>query len=56
MTTIVRCECEAVYEQTEIKITQWVEDYARCKVCGHELRSWQGHKVLSFNLIKNPTG
>jgi len=56
MTIIVRCECEAVYEQTEIRITEWVEDTADCRICGHELNSWHGNKVLSFDLIKNPTG
>jgi hypothetical protein len=55
MTTLVRCECEAVYEKTEVKVTYWVEDTANCKVCGHELNSWRGNKVLSFELIKNPT-
>jgi hypothetical protein len=55
MTTFVRCECEALYEQTEIKTAHWVEDSADCKVCGHQLRTWCGNKVLSFKLIQNPT-
>ena len=55
MTAIVICECEAVYEQTEIEITHWVEDTVDCQVCGHELNSWRGNKVLSFTLKKNPT-
>jgi hypothetical protein len=55
MAVIVRCECEAVYEQTEIEITDWVEDTVDCQVCGHELNSWRGTKVLSFTLKKNPT-
>ena len=52
---IIRCECEAVYEQIEIEIADWVEDSADCRVGGHALRSWRGHEVLSFRLITNPT-
>ena len=55
MAIIVICECEAVYEQIEIKTTDWVEDSVDCQVCGHELNSWHGNKVLSFSLIRNPT-
>ena len=55
MTIIIRCECEAVYEQIEIEITDWIEGNADCRVCGHALRSWRGHKLLSFSLITNPT-
>jgi hypothetical protein len=55
MAIIITCECEAVYEQVEFEITDWVEDSADCEVCGHALTSWRGHKVLAFNLIRNPT-
>ena len=55
MKTIVRCECEAVYEQTQAETGYWVEDTADCKVCGHELGAWHGNKVLLFDLVKNPT-
>jgi hypothetical protein len=55
MAIIIRCECEAVYEQTEIEIANWVEDSTDCQICGHALRSWRGNKVLSFELIRNPT-
>jgi hypothetical protein len=55
VTTIIRCGCEAVYEQTETETAYWVEDTAECQICGHELNTWRGHKVLSFNLVKNPT-
>jgi len=55
MTALIRCECGAVYEQIEIEVTDWVEDSADCRVCGHILHSWRGHKVLAFDLIKNPT-
>ena len=55
MAVIIRCECEAVYEQTEIEIANWVEDSTDCQICGHALRSWRGHKVFSFELIRNPT-
>jgi hypothetical protein len=55
MAMIITCECEAVYQQIEIEITDWVEDSVDCRVCGHLLNSWCGHKVLSFDLIKNPT-
>lgn len=56
MAIIIRCGCEAVYEQIEIRVTEWVEDSADCRVCGYVLHSWRGHNMLSFNLIKNPTG
>ena len=55
MKTIVRCGCEAVYEQTQAETGYWVEDTADCKVCGHELGAWHGNKVLLFDLVKNPT-
>jgi hypothetical protein len=55
MAVIIRCGCEAVYEQTEIEITDWIEDTVDCQVCGHELNAWCGNKVLSFTLKKNPT-
>jgi len=55
MTVIIRCECEAVYERTEIEITDPVEVTVDCRVCGHELNSWRGNKLLCFELIKNPT-
>ena len=53
MKTPVRCECEAVCEQTGTGY--WVEESVDCRVCGHELDAWRGSKVLSFDLIKNPT-
>ena len=55
MKTIVRCEREAVYEQTQAETGYWVEDTADCKVCGHELGAWHGNKALLFDLVKNPT-
>jgi hypothetical protein len=53
MKTIVRCECEAVYEQVQTETGYWVEDTVDCRVC--ELNAWRGNKVLSYDLIKNPT-
>jgi len=55
MKTIVRCECEAVYEQTQTETGYWVEDTADCKICGHEFSTRRGNKVLLFDLITNPT-
>jgi hypothetical protein len=55
MKTPVRCECEAVCEQTQTQTGYWVEESVDCRVCGHELDPWRGSKVLSFDLIKNPT-
>jgi hypothetical protein len=55
MAIIIRCGCEAVYQQIDIEVTEWVEDSADCQVCGHVLHSWRGHRMLSFNLIRNPT-
>jgi hypothetical protein len=55
MKTIVRCECGAVYEQTQTETGYRVEDTADCKICGHELGTWRDNKVLSFDLITNPT-
>jgi hypothetical protein len=55
MTTFVRCGCEALYEQTETKTAHWVEDSAECKICGYQLSAWCGNKVLSFELIEDPT-
>jgi hypothetical protein len=55
MAIFIRCECEAVYAQSEIEITDWIEGSADCEVCGHALKSWRGHKMLSFCLITNPT-
>jgi hypothetical protein len=55
MAMIVICECEAVYEQTEMTTSDWIEDAVDCQICGHVLNSWRGNKVLSFKLIRNPT-
>jgi hypothetical protein len=55
MKTIVRCEREAVCEQTQAETGHWVEDTADCEVCGHELGAWHGNKALLFDLVKNPT-
>jgi hypothetical protein len=54
MKTIVRRECEAVYESTQAGTGYRTEDTADCKVCGHELGAWHGHKLLSFDRVKNP--
>ena len=55
MAIMIKCECEAVYEQTEIETTDWIERSADCQVCGHPLKSWRGQKLLCFDLIENPT-
>jgi hypothetical protein len=55
MKTIVRCEGDAVHEQTLTETGYWVEDAIDCRVCGHELDAWRGNKVLTYDLTKNPT-
>jgi hypothetical protein len=52
---IIKCECEAVYEQIEFPVTNWVEDTVDCKICGHELKSWRGNVFVSLELIRDPT-
>jgi hypothetical protein len=52
---ILRCECEAVYKQTETAVAHWIEDSVDCRICGHPLKSWCGNAFLSFELVKNPT-
>ena len=52
---ILKCECEAVYEQFEITVAHWIEQAVDCKICGHELKSWYGNTFLTFELIRNPT-
>jgi hypothetical protein len=56
MTIFIRCGCEALYEQIEIKTAQLVEDSADCRVCGYRLKTWRGNKVLLFELVEDPTG
>ncbi len=49
------CDCEAVYERTELPIMSWLEDTAESTVCGPELASRSGTRLPSFELDKNPT-
>jgi hypothetical protein len=53
---IIQCDCQAFSERTEIQTESRVEDTVECKVCGHALASWNDTKIVSFKLIKNPTG
>jgi hypothetical protein len=54
MKTIVRCEREAADEPTQAGTGYQTEVTADCKVRGHGLGAWHGHKVLSFDRVKNP--
>jgi hypothetical protein len=55
-TRVVRCGFGAVYAQTEVQTKSPFEGIAECEVCGYPLTSWSGSRVLSFELLKNPTG
>lgn len=53
MKTTVRCEnCSALYLRTETKTTERDKDRFDCRVCGHEIESWNGSRIPSFRLIE----
>jgi len=54
MRSQVMCECGAVYERTETKLTVRDNDSFDCRICGKELESWNGSRIPSFRLIKQP--
>jgi hypothetical protein len=55
MKTIGQCACEAVCEQTQTATGYRVEDILDSRICGHELSARRGNKMLSFDLIRNPS-
>jgi len=55
MKAIVQCACEAVCEQTQTATGYRVEDTLDSMICGHGLSARRGNKMLSFDLIRNPS-
>jgi hypothetical protein len=50
----VTCECGAVYERTEEKLTFRDSDSFSCRCCGATLETWSGSRIPVFRLIKEP--
>jgi hypothetical protein len=55
-TTIIKCQCGAVYEREEHKLTVRDRDSFNCNLCGHEIESWSSSRFPTFRLIKRPDG
>ncbi len=53
-TTIVTCQCGAIYERTEDKVIFRDKDRFACVACGKELESWSGSRIPVFKLVKRP--
>lgn len=53
-TTTVTCECGAVYEREEHKLTFRDRDRHDCDFCGRVIESWSGSILPTFRLIKRP--
>jgi predicted SprT family Zn-dependent metalloprotease len=52
--TQVTCECGAVYERTEEKVTFRDSDSFQCRHCGKTLDEWSSSRIPVFRLIKEP--
>jgi hypothetical protein len=50
----VTCQCGAIYERTEEKVSFRDSDRFACRICGHELESWSGFRIPIFKLVKRP--
>ncbi len=50
----VACECGAVYERTEERLTFRDSDHFVCLCCGETLESWSGSRIPVFRLVKEP--
>ena len=53
--TTVTCQCGAIYQRLEEKGVFRVDKSSfNCYVCGKELESWSGARVIIFKLLKRP--
>jgi hypothetical protein len=50
----VTCDCGAIYERTEEKLTFRDKDTYECLYCGVTLESWSGSCIPIFRPIKAP--
>jgi hypothetical protein len=50
----VTCECGAIYERTEEKLTFRDSDSFACRCCGATVETWNGSRIPVFRLIKEP--
>lgn len=48
------CECGAIYELTEVSISQRDKDSLECDFCGRELIHWNGGCIWYAKLISPP--
>jgi hypothetical protein len=54
MTTMVTCECGAVYERSEMKLAMRDSDKQNCSFCGRTLESWNSSRIPVFRLVSRP--
>ena len=54
MKKIVTCNCGAIYERTEEKLTFRDKDLFQCLCCGNTIESWSGSRIPRFLLTKEP--
>jgi hypothetical protein len=50
----ITCQCGAVYERTEKKLTHIDSNSFDCRCCGITLETWNGPRVPIFTLIREP--
>ncbi len=51
---VITCNCGAVYERTEEKLTFRDIDSFECRYCGKTLETWSGSRIPVFRLVKEP--
>jgi hypothetical protein len=50
-----RCRsCGALYEMTSSKVLGVDEASAECAACGNQMKSWSGHCIFAFRLLRSP--
>jgi hypothetical protein len=50
-----RCRsCGALYEMTSSKVRGVDEGRAYCAACGDQMKSWSGHHIFAFRLLRSP--
>jgi hypothetical protein len=50
-----RCRsCGALYEMTSSKVPGVDEASVACAACGNQMKSWSGHRIFAFRLLRSP--
>jgi hypothetical protein len=49
-----QCSCGAIYELTEVHISQRDKDSIECEFCNNEIIHWNGSNIWLVELVKKP--